>query len=102
MINTSLAGCRVVGRLCVGNKYGLLLPELTYSTELETIIETIPDSVKIEKIDDKLSALGNVIVCNDTVALINPDLDRVCYTIFFLTPHFLFFTRRLKKSLQIL
>ncbi|XP_044254043.1 eukaryotic translation initiation factor 6-like [Tribolium madens] len=75
-INTSLAGCKVVGRLCVGNKNGLLVPDLTYDTELQLIKEALPDSVKVSKIEDRLSALGNVIVCNDSVALIHPDLDR--------------------------
>jgi len=28
------------------------------------------------KVDEKLSALGNCIVCNDHVALIHPDLDK--------------------------
>lgn len=77
MINTSLAGCNVVGRLCVGNEKGLLLPEHIYDTELVLINETLPDSIKISKIEDKLSALGNVIVCNDNIALIHPDIDRV-------------------------
>ncbi|XP_008191370.2 eukaryotic translation initiation factor 6 [Tribolium castaneum] len=76
VVNTSLAGCEIVGRLCVGNKNGLLVPEMTYDTELQRLKEELPESIKISKIEDKLSALGNVIVCNDSVALIHPDLDR--------------------------
>merc|ERR1711962_1608960 len=34
------------------------------------------DSVKIQRVEERLSALGNVIVCNDYVALVHPDLDR--------------------------
>ena len=35
----------------------------------------MPSTVKIVKVQEKLSALGNTIVCNDRVALIHPDLD---------------------------
>ncbi|XP_068912426.1 eukaryotic translation initiation factor 6-like [Tenebrio molitor] len=76
VINTSLEGCRVIGRMCVGNKNGLLLPEATYDTELQHIQNELPDSVKVETIEDRLSALGNVIACNDHVAIIHPDLDK--------------------------
>ena len=30
----------------------------------------------MQRIDEKLSALGNVIACNDYVALIHPELDK--------------------------
>jgi translation initiation factor 6 (eIF-6) len=33
---------------------------------------------KVETIQDRLSALGNVIACNDHVAIVHPDLDKVC------------------------
>lgn len=32
--------------------------------------------MKITRVEERLSALGNVIVCNDYVALVHPDLDR--------------------------
>ena len=35
-----------------------------------------PDDVKVMRIEERLSALGNVIACNDYVALVHPDLDR--------------------------
>ena len=35
----------------------------------------MPPDVKIRIVEDKLSALGNCIVCNDNVALIHPDMD---------------------------
>ena len=35
-----------------------------------------PPSVKIQRVEERLSALGNVIACNDYVALVHPDLDR--------------------------
>jgi len=32
--------------------------------------------VKIQRIEERLSALGNVICCNDHVAIVHPDLER--------------------------
>ena len=76
-MKTSLAGCRVIGRMCVGNKKGLLVPEATTDLELEHLQRELPYSVEVKTLEDRLSALGNVIVCNDHVALIHPDLDKV-------------------------
>lgn len=35
----------------------------------------LPDNVKCRRIEERLSALGNTIICNDYVALIHPELD---------------------------
>ena len=76
VIHVSVAGCRIIGRLCIGNKSGLLVPNSTTDTELQHIRNSLPDSVKVQRIEERLSALGNVIACNDYVALVHPDLDR--------------------------
>merc|ERR1712224_878545 len=36
----------------------------------------LPDSVVVQRVDERLSALGNCIACNDHVALVHTDLDR--------------------------
>lgn len=61
-----------------GNKNGLLIPNTATDTELQHIRNSLPDNVKVQRIEERLSALGNVIACNDYVALVHPDLDRVC------------------------
>merc|ERR1712062_53985 len=76
VIHTSIAGCRIIGRMCVGNRHGLLLPSTTTDQELQHIRNSLPDSVRIQRVEERLSALGNVIACNDYVALVHPDLDR--------------------------
>lgn len=76
VVYSSIAGCRIIGRLCVGNRHGLLVPENTTDQELQHIRNSLPDDVKIQRIEERLSALGNVIACNDYVALAHPDLDR--------------------------
>lgn len=37
---------------------------------------SLPDAVAIQRVEERLSALGNVIACNDYVALVHPDIDR--------------------------
>jgi len=76
VVYASIAGCRITGRLTVGNKNGLLLPNTTTDQELLHIRNALPDSVVVQRVEERLSALGNCIVCNDYVALIHPDLDR--------------------------
>jgi len=58
------------------NKNGLLVPTSTTDQELQHLRNSLPDSVKIQRIEERLSALGNVIVSNDHVALVHPDLER--------------------------
>lgn len=76
VIKTSIGGTRLIGRMCVGNKNGLLLPNSTTDQELMHIRNCLPDEVVVQRIDERLSALGNCIVCNDYVGLIHPDIDR--------------------------
>ncbi|KAJ1734222.1 Eukaryotic translation initiation factor 6 [Coemansia biformis] len=76
VIHTSIAGTRIIGRLTAGNRRGLLVPNSTTDQELQHIRNSLPDSVAIQRIEERLSALGNVIACNDYVALVHPDLDR--------------------------
>jgi translation initiation factor 6 len=58
------------------NRKGLLVPTSTTDQELQHLRNSIPDSVKIQRIEERLSALGNVICCNDHVALVHPDIER--------------------------
>lgn len=76
VVHASIAGCRIIGRMCVGNRNGLILPNSTTDQELQHIRNCLPDSVKIQRVEERLSALGNVVSCNDYVALVHPDLDR--------------------------
>lgn len=77
VVHTSINGCRIIGRLTVGNKNGLLVPNGTSDVELQHLRNSLPDNVKIQRVEERLSALGNVIACNDYVALVHPDLDKV-------------------------
>lgn len=58
------------------NRKGLLVPITTSDQELQHLRNSLPDEIKIMRVEERLSALGNVIAANDHVALIHPDLDR--------------------------
>jgi len=40
------------------------------------IRNSLPESVKIQRVEEKLSALGNIIACNDHVALVHPEIEK--------------------------
>lgn len=63
--------------ITTGNKRGLLVPNTTTDQELQHLRNALPDSVVIQRVEERLSALGNCIVTNDHVALVHTDLDRV-------------------------
>jgi translation initiation factor 6 len=59
-----------------GNRKGLLVPASTTDQELLHLRNSIPDTVRIQRVEERLSALGNVIACNDYVAIVHPDIER--------------------------
>ncbi|PVF95853.1 putative TIF6-translation initiation factor 6 [Serendipita vermifera] len=76
VVHASISGTRIIGRLTAGNRHGLLVPSGTTDQELQHLRNSLPDAVAIQRIEERLSALGNVIACNDHVALVHPDIDR--------------------------
>jgi len=76
VIHCSIGGTRIVGRVTVGNRNGLLVPSITTDMELQHLRNHLPENVKVQKVEERLSALGNCIACNDYVALVHTDLDR--------------------------
>lgn len=76
VVHASIAGCRIIGRMTVGNRNGLLVPNSTTDQELQHLRNSLPDTVNVRLVEERLSALGNVIAANDYVALVHPDLDR--------------------------
>eukprot|EP00123_Amoebidium_parasiticum_P015952 comp23217_c0_seq1/m.37809 comp23217_c0_seq1/g.37809 ORF comp23217_c0_seq1/g.37809 comp23217_c0_seq1/m.37809 type:complete len:251 (-) comp23217_c0_seq1:87-839(-) len=76
VIHASVAGCRILGRLTAGNRHGLLVPSTCTDQELQFLRNSLPDTVRMQRVEERLSALGNVVACNDYVALVHPDLDR--------------------------
>ena len=48
VVHTSIAGCRFVGRVTVGNKRGLLVPNGTTDQELQHLRNALPESVSLQ------------------------------------------------------
>ena len=63
VVKTSIAGTRLVGRMTVGNKNGLLVPSSTTDQELLHIRNTLPEEVVVQRIEERLSALGAPLRC---------------------------------------
>jgi len=76
VVATTIGDMQIVGRLTVGNKNGLLVPNTTTDQELQHLRNSLPEAIKIQKVEERLNSLGNVVVCNDYVALIHPHLDK--------------------------
>ena len=45
-----------------------------YCSIFQQIRNSLPDTVHIQRVEERLSALGNVIACNDYVALVHPGM----------------------------
>ncbi|KAH0476264.1 MAG: uncharacterized protein KVP18_004487 [Porospora cf. gigantea A] len=76
VIHTSIGGTGLTGRCTVGNRKGLLVSNITTDQELLHIRNSLPEDVQIARVEERLSALGNIVACNDYVALVHPDIDR--------------------------
>jgi len=76
IVQTTIGGTRIIGRLTAGNRHGLLVPSSTTDGELQHLRNSLPDTVALQRVEERLSALGNVIAANDYVALVHPDIDR--------------------------
>mmetsp|Transcript_16608 Transcript_16608/g.28290 ORF Transcript_16608/g.28290 Transcript_16608/m.28290 type:complete len:130 (+) Transcript_16608:48-437(+) len=76
VVHASISDTKIVGRMAVGNKRGLIVPMNTTDAELQVLRNSLPDSVKVQRVEERLSALGNCISCNDHVALLHPELDK--------------------------
>lgn len=76
VIHSTIGGTRIVGRVTAGNRHGLLVPSITTDQEVLHLRNNLPAHVKVSKVEERMSALGNVIACNDYVALVHPDLDK--------------------------
>merc|ERR1711862_497360 len=44
--------------------------------EVQYLRDCLPEQLIVHRLNERLSALGNIIACNDYVALINPDVQR--------------------------
>ena len=79
-LRTSIDEISLVGCLAVGNSNGFILSPYALDSEIQRIEDLIQAeglSVKLSRLPyrDQMSAAGNIILANDTVALVHPELS---------------------------
>lgn len=76
VVHSTVYNTKLVGVFTAGNRHGLLVPAVISDAELSHLRNSLPDGVRIRKVDDRINSLGNCISCNDHVALVHPEFDR--------------------------
>ncbi len=72
VIKTPISGSNLTGALTCGNSKGIVVSKYTFDNEIEIIRN---EGIEIERIPDKLTAVGNIILANDSGALVHPLLS---------------------------
>jgi len=63
----------VVGSLVAGNSNGFVVSGITLRSEI-ALLEALAEGMNVRKLPGRINAAGNVILTNDTAALIHPGL----------------------------
>jgi translation initiation factor 6 len=72
-IETTVAGSATVGALVAGNGAGLVVSDRIRDRERERIAGAV--DVPVEPLSGRINAAGNVVLANDSGALVHPDLS---------------------------
>ena len=70
VVETLVNGSVVIGALSRGNSNGILFSHGTDTRELQELT-----GVQVEILPDKLNAVGNIVLANDSAALVHPELS---------------------------
>jgi len=70
VVETLVNGSVVIGALSKGNSNGFLFSHGTDARELQELT-----GVQVEILPDKLNAVGNIVLANDSAALVHPELS---------------------------
>ncbi|MFV2016538.1 MAG: translation initiation factor IF-6 [Candidatus Heimdallarchaeota archaeon] len=73
IIQSTVANCNLLGLFTCGNTHNLILPDLVSEDEFILITSKVPDDVEIHTFNSKITALGNSIVCSDSVAIVHAE-----------------------------
>lgn len=73
VLNTHIYGTQLVGMFCAGNSRAFLVPYFVEDSEIEILKKFLYElDVEIVRIKDKVTAIGNLIACNDKGAVMSP------------------------------
>ncbi|TFH11137.1 MAG: translation initiation factor IF-6 [Candidatus Thorarchaeota archaeon] len=73
LVQSTVATLDAIGLVAVANSNGILLPYTINDEELKQVKQTA--EVPVDWIDDKMTALGNIIIANDNGAMCHPDFS---------------------------
>jgi translation initiation factor 6 len=71
LVQTTVATLDAVGLVSVATSNGILVPYTTTDDELSQL--KIESELTVDWLDDKMTALGNIIIANDHGAMCHPD-----------------------------
>ncbi|UCH03757.1 MAG: translation initiation factor IF-6 [Candidatus Thorarchaeota archaeon] len=74
LVQSTVATLDAVGLVSVANSNGLLIPYTASDDELAALKEY--SDIRVDWIDDRMTALGNIILANDKGAICHPDFDK--------------------------
>lgn len=69
VIKTPINGSNLAGALAVGNSNGILVSPFALESEIKAIKDM---DIEVERIRDRFTAVGNIILANDNGAIVNP------------------------------
>jgi translation initiation factor 6 len=69
---TLISGSSLAGALTCGNSNGIIVSKYAFDLEIESIKK---QGVEVERIPDRLTAVGNIALANDQGAIVNPQLS---------------------------
>lgn len=72
VLRTSISGSSLAGALTVGNSNGFLVSRYTMDREVEALQHA---GLNVEKMPDRFTAVGNIVLVNDQGALVSPSLS---------------------------
>jgi len=76
VIEAKIADMIINGVMVAGNDNGLLLPRIVKSEEVDMLKEYIGDKLRIDVLEIRQTALGNLIAANNHGALVSPVVDK--------------------------
>lgn len=75
IITSKIYGTPFAGIFCVANKNALLVPDIIFDEEFESIKKELKGIVEVKKFKTVHTALGNTILANDKYAIISDDFS---------------------------
>lgn len=70
VISILIGGSTVIGSLVCGNSNGFLIPNIADPDDLKDV------GLPVSTLPGKLSAVGNIVLANDSAALVHPDMPK--------------------------